>query len=53
MIEHGRWLFRAIAWVLDQALVYVRVVLSLLPWPVIIGAFLLLSYYSGSDRLGA
>ena len=51
MIEHGRWLFRAIAWVLDQALVYVRVVLSWLPWPVIIGAFLLLSYYSGGLRL--
>ena len=51
VIENARWLFRAIAWVLDQALVFVRLALAWLPWPVTIGAFLLLSYYTGGVRL--
>ena len=51
LIEHVRWFFRAIAWVLDQALIYARTLLFWMPWPLTIGAVLLLSWFSGGLRL--
>ena len=51
MAEHLSGLFAAIAWTVDQPLLGMRVVFAWLPWPVLIGAIVLLAYYCGGWRL--
>ena len=49
--ETFRWLFRAVAWVLVQPLLGLRVVLAWLPWPLTIAIVVVLSYFAGGRRL--
>ena len=51
LVDNARWLFRAVAWVLDLALISLRETLYWMPWPITAGAFLALSWYSGGPRL--
>ena len=49
--EHLDFLFAALAWVVNQPLLGLREVFAWLPWPVTIGAIVLLAHYCGGWRL--
>lgn len=51
VVDNLSWFFRAVAWVLDLALISLREVLYWMPWPITVGAFLVLSWYAGGPRL--
>ena len=43
--------FSVMAWAVDQPLLGLRLALAGLPWPVVLGAIVLLAYYCGGKRL--
>jgi len=49
--EHFVGFFAAISWTLDQPLLAFRAVFAWLPWPITIGAVVLLAFYCGGRRL--
>ncbi|MEM8812888.1 MAG: ABC transporter permease subunit [Pseudomonadota bacterium] len=50
-VDTFRWLFRAVAWLLDWPLVGIRTALLAVPWILIVGLFMLLAYRAGGRSL--
>ena len=52
-VEHLRWLFQAITWVLSWPMNWIRDLLEWLPWPATLAGFTVLAYVSAGWRLAA
>lgn len=51
LVEHGRWLFRGIAWLMGWPMSWIQSLLEALPWTTSIAITAGLAYYSGGLRL--
>ena len=51
LVEHGRWLFRGIAWLMGWPMSWIQSLLEALPWTTSIAIAAGLAYYSGGLRL--
>ncbi|RMF38539.1 MAG: ABC transporter permease subunit [Alphaproteobacteria bacterium] len=52
-VDYFQWLFRAVAWGLNQPLIGVRTLLLAMPWPMLVALFAILAHRAGGWRLVA
>ena len=51
VVEHGRWMFRALAWIVTGAMGGLRTILATLPWTVTAVLIVAATWFAGGRRL--